>query len=396
MNINENDIQIKQTPKFFRAAFAIGVVALLASIIGAFCCGKEQFFFSALTASVMVVGVSLGAMIFVFIHHVVGAQWSVAVRRVSEIIMSMIPYTGVLMAILVLVGSHELFIWSRPDVVANDHLIQKKAAYLNMTFFTIRLCFYVIVWSLLSRFFLNTSLKHDLTGDDKLLEKLKSWTPIGIILFSLTVTFAAFDVIMSLDPHWYSTIFGVYVFAGFLMTFLAVCIVVLRILHGYGYLRGIITVEHFHDLGKLMFAFTCFWAFCAFSQYMLIWYGNIPEETIWYSHRWAGNWKYISLILPIGHFAIPFVLLMSRLAKRNLKFLTFMAVWLIVMEFIDLHWLILPNFNHHGFHLSWLDISTLVGFSGLFLGILGKKLTGPMLVPIQDPFLEKSIHNVSR
>jgi hypothetical protein len=146
MNINENDIQIKQTPRFFNAALIIGALSLLASVIGAFCCGKEQFFFSALTAAMLVVGVSLGAMIFVFIHHVVGAQWSVAVRRVAEIIMSVIPYTGIMLAILVLVGAHELFIWSRADVVATDHLIQKKVAYLNMTFFTIRLCFYVIVW----------------------------------------------------------------------------------------------------------------------------------------------------------------------------------------------------------------------------------------------------------
>lgn len=396
MNINEKDIQISQTPKFFKAAFGLGVLGLIASVVGACCGGMQQFYFSALTSAVMAVGVSLGALIFVMIHHIVGAQWSVAVRRVAECFVAVLPYTAVLVGVLVLLGAHHLYEWTHADVVAKDHLLQKKAAYLNMTFFTIRLVAYVLIWALLARFYVKTSLEHDRTGDDKLLEKIKSCTPVGIILFALTVTFSAFDWIMSLDPHWYSTIFGVYIFAGYLMTFLATCIVVLRILQASGYLKGIVTVEHYHDLGKLMFAFTCFWAFSAFSQYMLIWYGNIPEETIFYAHRWEGNWKIISLILPIGHFALPFVLLMSRLAKRNLKFLTFMAVWLIVMEFIDLHWLILPNFHHHGFHLSWLDVSTHVGFIGVMLGLLGKQLTNKMLVPVQDPFLEKSIHHVSR
>jgi len=396
MNINEKDIQIQQTPKFFKVALVVGILGLLASVAGAFCCDIKQFYFSSLTSAFMVVGLSLGAMIFVLIHHIVGAQWSVAVRRVAEIIMSIIPYTAVLLGILVLAGAHHLFEWSHADVVAKDHLLQKKAAYLNMTFFTIRLFIYVIVWALVSRYYFKTSLKHDATSDDRLLDKLKSCAPVSIILFALTVTFAAFDMIMSLDPHWYSTIFGVYIFAGFLMSFLAMCIVVLRILQHYGYLKGIVTVEHYHDLGKLMFAFTCFWAFCAFSQYMLIWYGNIPEETIWYSHRWEGAWKYISLILPIGHFVLPFLLLMARGAKRHLCFLTMMAAWLLVMQFIDLHWLVLPNLHHHGFHLSWMDVTTLIGFGGLFFGLVGKGLTGTMLVPTQDPFLEKSIHHVSR
>ena len=396
MNINEKDFQIQQTPKFFKVAFILGILSLIASVVGGFCCNRQQFFFSALTSSFFVLGISLGAMIFLFIHYTAGAQWSVVIRRITEIFFSVIPITAILAGVLILVGSHELFEWTHADIVAKDPLLQKKTAYLNMNFFTIRLIIYILVWSLFSRFYLKTSLRHDATGDDRLLDKLKSFSPISIILFAITLTFASFDWIMSLDPHWYSTIFGVYIFAGFLTCFLASLIIVLRVLQCAGYLRGLVTVEHFHDLGKLMFAFMCFWAFCAFSQYMLIWYGNIPEETIFYSHRWAGGWKYISLILPIGYFAIPFVLLMSRLAKRNLKFLTFMALWLIVMEWIDLHWLILPNFNHHGFDLSWLDISTLVGFVGIFLGILGKKLTGVALIPTQDPFLEKSIHHISR
>lgn len=395
MNINENQIQIKNTPTFFKAAFALGIVGLVVSLAGYSCC-KEQFYFSALTSAIMTVGLSLGAMIFIMIHHIVGAQWSVAVRRIAELILSVIPYTAGLLLILVLTGAHHLFEWSHADVMANDPGLQKKAAYLNMNFFTIRLFAYVIIWTLTARFYLKNSLQQDQTGDDRLLAKMKSCTPVGIILFSLTVTFSAFDLIMSLDPHWYSTIFGVYIFAGYLMSFLAVCIIACRILQAAGYLKNIITVEHYHDLGKLMFAFTCFWAFCAFSQYMLIWYGNVPEETIFYSHRWAGHWKCISLILPVGHFALPFLLLMSRLAKRNLTFLTCMAAWLLVMEFIDLHWLILPNFLHEGFKLSWLDVTTLVGFIGIFFGILGKKLTNTNLIPVNDPFLEKSLHHVSR
>lgn len=396
MKIDPNQIRLKNLPQFFNVMMGLGFISAIASIIGLFVGDANQFYYSSLTSGIFAVGIPLGALFFVLIHFLVGAKWSTTTRRIAEVMSATGPYVALLLAVVILAGANHLYSWSRPEVMAKDHALHKKAAYLNMNFFVIRLAAYIIIWTLLSRFFLKSSLKGDAANFEADLSKAKAISPIGIILFAVTVTFAAFDWIMSLDPHWYSTIFGVYIFSGFVVSFFATIILVCRVLQTNGYLKDIVTIEHYHDHGKLMFAFTCFWAFCAFSQYMLIWYGNIPEETIFYSHRWVGAWKYISLILPIGHFAIPFVLLMARPAKRNLKFLSFMAVWLLVLHFVDLHWLILPNLHHEGFCLSWLDITTWVGFTGIFFGILGRLLTKVPLIPLNDPTLDESIHHVSR
>ena len=189
----------------------------------------------------------------------------------------------------------------------------------------------------------------------------------GMLLFALTLTFAAFDWLMSLDPHWYSTIFGVYIFAGSFLSILAFITLVVAFMRHSGILREEITIEHFHDLGKLIFAFTVFWSYIAFSQYFLIWYANIPEETIWYLHRWEGNWKYVSLALVFGHFVIPFLILLSREPKRNVTAMTIMSCWILVIHWIDLYWIIWPNFQHH-FHVTFFEIllclATFVGIGG--------------------------------
>lgn len=396
MKIDSNQIKLNSLPQFFNIMMGIGFVSAIASVVGLFVDDAGQFYFSSLTAGFFTLGIPVGALFFILIHYLVGAKWSTTSRRIAEVMATVVPYIAIILAVVILLGIHQLYSWSRPEVMSEDLGLQKKQAYLNVNFFTIRLFFYVIVWTALAKFFLRSSVKGDSASFEADTSKAKTISPVGIILFALTVTFAAFDWIMSLDPHWYSTIFGVYIFAGFVVSFFATIILVCRILQINGYLKNIITEEHYHDHAKLMFAFTCFWAFCGFAQYMLIWYGNVPEETIFFSHRWVGAWKYISLILPAGHFAIPFVLLMSRPTKRNMKFLSFMCVWLLVMHFIDLHWLVLPNFHHEGFDLSWMDITTLFAFVGIFFGILGKKLMKQALIPLNDPDLEASLHNVSR
>jgi hypothetical protein len=393
MKIESNQIQIQKTPKFFKVSFIIGIIAAIASV-ACLKCSPKQFYFSALTAGTFWVGISLGALFFTLIHHLVSAQWSGTVRRVSEMIGTIVPYTSILLGIVLLCGMHELFEWSHPEAVQADHLLQKKQAYLNVNFFTVRLVIYIAIWTFLTFFFYKDSVKSDQGSQDASMDKPKTMAPAGIIMFAITVTFAAFDWLMSLDPHWYSTIFGAYVFAGFVASFFAFIILLYLLLFKLGYLQGIVTREHMHDLGKLMFAFVCFWAFMATSQYILIWYGNIPEETIFYAHRWDG-WKWISLSLPIGHFAIPFLFLMSREIKRNYTTLAIAAVWVLLIHFVDLHWLVLPNL-HHGFHPSFQDLTTFVAFGGIFLGLLGKRLTKAPLVPVNDPYLEKSINHVSR
>lgn len=388
MKLEEKNVYLQKTPFILRQGLSLGVIGLVACIIGALI-QKDQFYYSFLVAGTYWLSILLGGLFYTMIHHVVGARWSIVIRRFSETFANTIPKLGLIFIIVLFVGLSSIYHWTHDNPA--DHLLMHKKAFLNIPFFMIRSIFYVAVWSFLGVYLYKNSVKEDQKYDVADNSKLYKISAPGLILFSLTLTFAAFDWIMTLDHHWYSTIFGVYYFAGAAMSFFAFTILILRAVQAAGHLKGVVTVEHYHDLGKLMFAFTCFWTFIAFSQYMLIWYANIPEETVWYMHRWEGSWKTVTLFLVIGHFPIPFVLLMSRLAKRNLKFLTLMAVWLLLMQWVDLHWLIMPNLHHHSFDFSWLDISTWVMLGGFTLHFISRALKNQALIPIKDPYLENSI-----
>jgi hypothetical protein len=195
---------------------------------------------------------------------------------------------------------------------------------------------------------------------------------------------------MSQDPHWYSTIFGVYIFAGGLVSIMAFLTVISLNLRRRAILAESITEEHYHDLGKLMFAFMVFWAYVAFSQYFLIWYANIPEETVWFHHRYQGSWKYVTLLIAFGYFVIPFILLISRGTKRNLKFMRVMAIWLLFMHWVDLYWIVMPNFSKQSAMISWMDISAMVGIGGIFMWLFWRKFFAGALVPVNDPRLNSS------
>jgi len=211
----------------------------------------------------------------------------------------------------------------------------------------------------------------------------------------LRLTFASFDWLMSLDPHWYSTIFGVYIFAGSFLSAIAFVVLVLIALHKRNILTDVITVEHYHDLGKFLFSFTVFWGYMAFSQYFLIWYANIPEETIWFAHRWEGSWKYITLVLVFGHFVVPFLALMPRAAKRNLKFMRIISIWILLMHFFDLYWLVIPTLHKHGFHFSWMDLTAMIGIGGIFVWYFWQSYLKGALVPVNDTKLAESIKLVN-
>jgi hypothetical protein len=241
------------------------------------------------------------------------------------------------------------------------------------------------------------SLKQDLQpGDTTIPSQLRKVSAAGLVLFGLTTAFSGFDLLMSLDPHWFSTIFGVYFFAGSFMSSLAFIILCYASMQRVGgMLNGLVTTEHFHDLGKLLFGFTVFWAYIAFSQYMLYWYGNIPEETVWYRHRLEHGWQYHSAVLLAAHFILPFILMLPRASKRVLPVLSFMAVWMLIMHWFDLHWVVMPVLDiarngHAGFH--WLDFTSWLGLVGVFFGILMFRLSRHSLIPQNDPYLQKSIH----
>jgi hypothetical protein len=323
----------------------------------------------------------------------VGAVWSVVLRRLAENIMAVLPLF-IIFFIPVALGIYDLYHWSHSDAVIHDELLQKKAGYLNIPFFYLRTVVYFVIWFLLSRSLYRVSLTQDLQSEGGFVNKFRSISAPGMLLFAITATFASFDWLMSLDPHWYSTIFGVYFFAGSTLASITLITVIAARFRRQGILKDIITLEHYHDLGKLAFAFMILWAYMAFSQYFLIWYGNIPEETTWFHHRWDGGWKWITLLLVFGYFTIPFILLIGRGTKRNVVFLGVICFWLLFMHWVDLFWIVMPNYHHH-LSVSWMDLTTMIGVGGLFLRLFWQKLLKHPVIPVKDPRLQESINLIS-
>ena len=391
-----NEIPLMQDSFYFKVNsrnrnifLIIGSIGLIISFIGAFL--KPDLFYSSYLVSFFFwLSIALGSLFLLVLHYLTGAVWSVVLRRLFEHLASVIPLFLILF-IPVIFGIHHLFEWSHTEIVKNDALLTHKSAFLNTPFFIIRSLVYFVIWSFTALFFFKLSLKQDQTGDNSILTTLRRTSPPAIILFALTLTFASFDWLMSLEAHWYSTIFGVYIFSGATVGALAGMIILVLFLHKNNMLKNTITVEHYHDLGKLLFTFTVFWAYMAFSQYFLIWYANIPEETIWYQHRWIGSWKIISLLLVFGHFVVPFFTLLIRAMKRSAGFILFISLWMLFMHWIDIYWIIMPTFSHHGFHLTLFDLSCFIGIGGLSIWFILSQIGKYPLVPIKDPNLEKSI-----
>lgn len=353
----------------------------------------QRFFMSYLFAFAVFLSLALGALFFVLISHLTRAGWSVTLRRLAEDLAVCLWLAAPLFVPIVL-GSGYLYEWARPETVAHDVLLQKKAVYLNLPFFTLRWIFYFAVWIGLARFFYRLSGQQDESGDPDLTLRMERVSAPGTILFSLTLTFASFDLLMSLDAHWFSTIFGVYFFAGSVVSFFALLSLVVIAIQRFGILQRSVTVEHLHDLGKLTFGFIVFWAYIAFSQYMLIWYGNLPEETGWYERRQEGAWMWASLALLVGHFFIPFLFLMSKHIKRRKGLLAAGAAWVLAMHAFDLYWIIMPQvqFDTAGripFHV--FDFICLAGVGLLFFAAAKEAMRRRSLIPEKDPRLTEAL-----
>ena len=367
----------------------VGGLLLLVSIAGGLATDKDQFFFSWLTGFAYVTTITLGLLFFTLIQHVVAARWSVVVRRLAEAAIANIPLL-IVYFIPVLMGMHSLYHWTHEDV-ATDAILAAKSPYLNVPFFLIRAAIFLGAWTIIGQFFFKNSVRQDTEGGHELTLKMRRIAAPSLFVFALTLTFSGIDWFMSLDPHWYSTIFGPYMFAGSAVSSFSMLVFLTRRVQANGGLLHSVNQEHFHDLGKLMFAFTVFWTYIGFSQYFLIWYSNIPEETIWFLHRWNSGWKTISLMLPVCHFVIPFVALLSRYPKRNPAFLTVMAVWILVMHYVDMYWLIMPTHHPENPHFHWLDITTVLGMVGVWYGLWAWRLTRVAVLPVQDPLLPESL-----
>jgi hypothetical protein len=371
-------------------ALLLGLLALAFAVGGALAvpAWKARFFASYLVAFAWVLSFSLGGLFFVMLQHLVHAGWSVVVRRLAEFFASLLPLCA-LLALPLLLGLGQLYHWSHPEAVAADPLLQAKAPYLNVPFFVLRFFVYLGFWWWAARFFTRSSFSQDQSGDVNVTRLLQRRAAPFMIGFALTLTFAAFDWLMSLDPHWYSTIFGVYYFAGAVVGFFALLVVLAVSLQRAGFLRRTITVEHYHDLGKLLFAFVVFWAYIAFSQFMLIWYGNIPEETAWIMRRMSGGFGIVGLVLLFGHFLLPFLLLLPRKIKRSPGVLFYPAVWLVLVHYLDLYWLVMPEVGSATPHP--LDLLLAVGLGGVWLAGFAHLAVRFPLACQKDPRLFESL-----
>jgi hypothetical protein len=359
--------------------------------------GWHYFSHSYLLNYCFFLSISLGGLFSVAVDHATRAGWSVAVRRLAEIFAANIPcLTFLFLPIIVpvLLGSPISYPWNDPSAVASDGLWKCKTPYLNPGFFGVRCVVYLAVWGLIGRFYLKRSLEQDATGDPNLTLRMERLSPVALLLYAVTITFASFDWLMSLSPAWFSTIFGVYFFSGAVVAFFAAIILAAMLLQLGGRLRGIITTEHYHDLGKLLFAFVIFWGYIAFSQYLLMWYANIPEETHWYLVRQSGPWLGVSIALLLGNLLLPFCGLLSRHVKRRRWSLAFWAAWLLVMHWIDLYWLVMPQVGGpHAAALPFspIDICLLIGIGGIYFAGLVYLAGQNSLVPLGDPRLGESL-----
>lgn len=355
----------------------------------------RRFSHSYLTAYMWALAIGTGVVFWVTLQNLVNAKWSVALRRLGELMASSIPLLGLLalpLVVPVLMGSDTLFPWANHAKVEADHMLHHKAAYLNPGFFAVRVLVYFATWTLLARYFLKRSLEQDKTGAAaNIAQRMQRLAGPGMILFGLTVTFFSVDFLMSLDPYWFSTIFGVYYFASAVLCANSSLVLAAMWLQSHGTLKKSVTVEHFHDLGKMMFAFTVFWAYIGFSQFMLIWYANIPEETAWYKERLAGDWATVSTLLVILHFVIPFFGLLSRHVKRSRRALAFWAIWILAVVYLDMYWLVMPSLKLEHVPFALIDITCWVGLAGALVAAMAFSAKNMNLVAVNDPRLPKSL-----
>ena len=347
-----------------------------------------------LTSSLFVLFISLGGVFFTSIQHVTKAGWSVNIRRLMEGFSAYLPF-GFLFALALLFSGDYLYSWFNKDIVAGDYLLQHKAGYLNWTFFLIRLIVFFAIWILFSKKLNTLSLDQDKTGDPELTNKSIPYSVAFLILFTLSFSFFCFDTLMSLEPHWFSTIFAVYNFSGLFQSFLAVLILVIIYLRRTGVVdKKLMNENHLHDLGKFLFGFVIFWAYIAFSQYMLIWYANLPEEAIYYLPRSTGAWKWVSISLILFKFIVPFLFLLPRWVKRDEGALIIASLLILVMQYVDLYWMVYPQFDFKHLVFGWIEIGALLGFIALFLLSVSHFFSKHPLLPLQDPRQKESLTHV--
>jgi hypothetical protein len=392
MQLTDLNYQKKELPENLKK---IGLVLLVAGVvlgIVAFFVDNTRASFNYLLSYTFLISIAVGALFLVALEYVTNADWSVPFRRIVEIFAGLIPFLAVLV-IPLLFSMHDIYHWTHEEVVAQDKILQGKEPYLNIPFFIIRVFVILGIWFLFYFILSRNSLKQDSTGDQKLTTINIRLSAVFIPIFAVTISVTAFDWLMSVDPHWFSTIFGVYYFSGTVIAVLAAVTIAAVYFKENGYLHKRITNDHLYSLGALMFVFVNFWAYIAFSQYMLIWYADLPEETLWFLQKWEGSWAFFSLFLIFIHFLVPYILLLSQPAKMDPKRLKIAAYILLFAHFFDLYWLVMPEMPglENGYIFSWIDFVFPLAAIGFVMIVFNMKAKKENLIPVGDPKLKRGL-----
>jgi hypothetical protein len=377
-----------------------GQRALMVGLAGLIACGAglamdhAQVFRSWLFAFLLWIGVAVGCQSILMIQHLTGGLWGLAIRRILEAGSRTLRFAWLLFLPLAL-GLRDVFVWANHEALAADeplrHAVESKAMYLNAPFFFGRAAFYFVVWGLLAHYLSGLSLRQDGNWTRKVARQLRSLSGGGLLLMGFTITFSAVDWGMSLDPRWFSHIWGMMFMVGQALSAMALCIILMASIGGEPPLSRAAVPQTFHDLGKLMLAFVMLWAYMHLSQFLIIWSGNLPEEIPWYLQRLQGSWQLLALLLLLIHFVLPFLLLLSRDLKRNAGLLAGVAGLIFAMRAVDLYWLVGPELHRPGSPLHWLDLAALAAVGGLWLFLFARELQDRPLLPVGDPELEEAL-----
>jgi len=389
LNNNVDYVKKDLPPIISKIGFGLTAIGLLLVVLAYFT-DSTRSAFNNIILLMFLTSIGLGSLFLVALEYLGGAIWSTPFRRIPEILGGTLIILPII-AIPIYLNLHDLYHWTHTAVVATDEILSHKSGYLNESFFTIRIIGYFVIWILFYFILTKNSKKQDLTKDASLTKVNTKVSAIFVPFFAITVTFSSIDWMMSLEPHWFSTIFGVYYFSGTFLAALAMTTFLIVYLSEKGMFGNNIVSDHYYSFGALLYGFVNFWAYIAFSQFMLIWYANLPEETFWFLNRWEGTWMIYSVVFMIVHFLVPFFALVSQPAKTNARRLKFMSIWILVTHFMDMYFLVMPTFSPEGVALGWIELGFfLLAFGLVFLvfSYFGKSTN---LMPIGDPKLKRGI-----
>jgi hypothetical protein len=390
MSTHTFEYQKKEIPaKIKSIGLALLTIGLII-VIGGYFVSPARMAFNNIIGFTFIISIVVGSLFFISIEYLAGAVWSTPFRRVAEFLsygIFLLPF----IVIPLLLNVHDIFHWTHPEVINADKILKTKAPYLNMNFFVIRIVAFMAIWMLFQFLITRNSVRQDATKNQELTVKNVKLSAVFIPFFALTISFTGIDWLMSLEPHWFSTIFGIYYFSGTMLAALAAITICVVSLNEKGFLAKGLNEDHYYSLGALMFAFTNFWAYIAFSQFLLIWYANLPEETFWFLQRWEGTWAVYSIGLILIRFVVPYFGLLTQPSKMDPKRLKIMGIWVLFAHYYDLYFLIMPTYSRNGVVFSWFEL----GFPALIIGALmlvfsqlSKKQN---LVAIGDPKLKRGI-----